>query len=828
MPTLTPLDPIPQEQSPSTELAEFKATLEKAIEKNASVIENTHFTLRGIAQLLDISKDLWEFYRHHAQGVKLTSEQLESLKREINTLSTHINQTLETLNDQKTKATELLQETTTKLQKAAELAAQSQADMQAARQALETIKALETKLPEIQTQLESINSAISNAIDKKQELEDRASELKIEISTALTQKKSQLETQLTEKKTQLESELESQLESKKTELESTLTQASTQAQEALETKKGEIETALETIKADTQAIKTQTQELATQTASKAQQLESKASELATKQEQIEQAQRRSQEQLESVTQATQAAQEQLAEAKEQATRGIESYKAGFINDISIEFAKMMEHFTPTSAIALSALSARVGLLEQSVFQTEILSHITSHFYTIQDMFYHARPCEELPIPEACHRAYIVAYGGAEQQQMTRDKKFLQDTGVANLVVVGGFWQGESIQALPGELKAQQRVFQGERNLEINVDAVGGFVLVLFFTNRVPSQSDDPFFSIHTDQFGLEASGLSAYLAHLESLDGGETLQGQALDQLTQATILATEQSLTRFKEADFTSLKSFYTARLEYENTRKQIARQNGLQVPAPIDTQPYLDNAIDRGMLAYYIYLHNRRSDNELITRTFPLVLERIAEMMDTHTASDAIAYTFSAEDLERLSGYFDSLGPLYRGGFTTEQERRTNLGFYLTYMAYAQGESPRDPRDQMSWCLSEIYRHLGRPNLADTLKYTQMTKIINQEIPSEKSVANLKAYIKATIDSDVQDQAEQKASACVRGLQDTHAQGIFSVLHMIKNAMIMGIVDSGELPPPPPKPLDQGGGNTMFDPSVLENDGNVAFLTD
>ena len=805
MPTLTPLDPIPQEQSPSTELADFKATLEKAIEKNASVIENTHFTLRGIAQLLDISKDLWEFYRYHAQGVKLTSEQLESLKREINTLSAHINQTLETLNDQKSQAQELLQETTTKLQKAAELAAQSQADMQAARQALETIKALETKLPEIQTQLESINSAISNAIDKKQELEDRASELKIEISTALTEKKSELESQLTEKKTQLET----QLETKKSELESTLTQASTQAQEALETKKGEIETALETIKADTQAIKTQTQELATQTASKAQQLESKASELATKQEQIEQAQRRSQEQLESVTQATQAAQEQLAEAKEQATRGIESYKAGFINDISIEFAKMMEHFTPTSAIALSALSARVGLLEKGLFEYEMLSQITSHFYTIQDMFYHARPCEELPIPEACHRAYIVAYGGPEQQQI----RFLDDTGVANQVVVGGFWHGgEPIQALPGEFKAQQRVFQGERILEINVDAVGGFVLVLFFTNRVPSESDDPFFSIHTDQFGLEASGLQAYLAHLESLEslgGGETLQGQALDQLTQASLLATEQSLTRFKEADFESLKSFYTARLEYENTRKQIARQNGLQVPAPIDTQPYLDNAIDRGMLAFYIYLHNRRSDNELITRTFPLVLERIAEMMDTHKASTAIAYTFSAEDLERLSGYFDSLGPLYRGGFSTEQERRTNLGFYLTYMAHSQAQTPREPADQMGWILGEIYRNLGRPNLADTLKYTQMTKIIAQDLPSEKSVASLKAYIKATIDSDVESQAEQKASACVRGLQDTHAQGIFSVLEMIKGAM--------------------EGGDSTYTPHLdaMTNPGNSAFLS-
>ena len=781
---LTPL--TPQEHTPSQELADFKATLEQAIEKNASVIENTHFTLRGIAQLLDISKDLWEFYRYHAQGVKLTSEQLESLKREINTLSTHINQTLENLNDQKTKAQELLQETTAKLTQAQQLAAQSQADMQAARQALETIKALETKLPEIETQLESINTAISNAIDKKQELEDRASELKIEISTALTQKKSELETSLTEKKTQLESELES-----------SLTQASTQAQEALETKRQELETALESIKADTQAIKTQTQELATQVQSKAQQLNTKASELATKQEQIEQAQRRSQEQLESITQAAQATTQELAEAKEQATRGIESYKAGFINDISIEFAKMMEHFTPTSAIALSALSARVGLLEKGLFAYEMLSHITSHFYTIQDMVYHSRPCEELEIPAGCSRAYIVAYGGAEQpQQNTRNwQGSIQGTIQVSVgrmefeekspqVSVGGL-QGEDIVAQAGEFKAQQHYFQGESMLEINVDVVGGFVLVLFFTNRVPSASDDPFFTINADAFGLESSGLQAYLAHLDRLGGGDTLRGQALDQLTQATGLAAEQSLSAFKNADFTSLKSFYTARLEYENTRKQIARQNGLQVPATIDTQPYLDNAIDRGMLAYYIYLHNRRSDNELITRTFPLVLEQIAKLANTHTASTQIAQSFSADDLERLSSYFDSLSPLYRGGFTTKQERRTNLGFYLTYMAHATGQRAAQPADQMGWILGEIYRHLGRPNLANTLKYTQMTKILRQEMPSEKSVATLKEYIKATIDSDVEAKAEQRASACVRGLQDSNAQGIFSVLNMIKGAL-------------------------------------------
>ena len=791
MPTLTPLDSISHE--PSQDLLDFKATLEQAIEKNASVIENTHFTLRGIAQLLDISKDLWEFYRYHAQGVKLTSEQLETLKREINTLSTHINQTLENLNDQKTKATELLQETTTKLTQAQQLAAQSTADMQAARQALETIKTLETKLPEIETQLESINSAISNAIDKKQELEDRASELKIEISTALTEKKSELETQLTEKKTQLESELqtqlESQLESKKSELESTLTQASTTAQEALETKKSELETELESIKADTQNIKTQTQELATQVQSKAQQLNTKASELATKQEQIEQAHTQAQAQLETITQAAQATTTELAEAKEQATRGIESYKAGFINDISREFAKMMEHFTPTSAIALSALSERVGLLEKGLFQYEMLSHITSHFYTIQDMVYADQSYEELAIPPLCHRAYIVVYGGAEQpQQNARNWTGAMQGSIQGAmqgsVRVGGL-QGEDIVAYAGEFKAEQYHFQGERYLEINVDEVGGFVLVLFFTNRVPSESDDPFLTINADAFGLESSGLSTYLAHLDRLGGGDTLRSQALDQLTQATILATEQSLSAFKNADFTNLKSFYTARLEYENTRKQIARQNGLQVPAPIDTQPYLDNAIDRGMLAYYIYLHNRRSDTELITRTFPLVLEQIAALAQTHHASTQIAQSFSADDLQELSSYFDSLGPLYRGGFTTEQERRTNLGFYLTYMAHAQGQRAAQPADQMGWILGEIYRHLGRPNLANTLKYTQMTKILRQEIPSEKSVASLKAYIKATIDKDVQAQAEQRASACVRGLQDTHAQGIFSVLTMIKNAL-------------------------------------------
>ena len=484
----------------------------------------------------------------------------------------------------------------------------------------------------------------------------------------------------------------------------------------------------------------------------------------------------------------------------------------------------MEHFTPTSAIALSALSARVGLLEKSLYQFELTNHITSHFYTIQDMIYASRPCEELGIPEGCQRAYIVAYGGPEQvntrsdtgqenpeQENTENENFLSDTGFQP-VIVGGFLQAEPIVANPGELKAQQYHFQGERNLEINVDAVGGFVLVLFFTNRVPSESDDPFFGIHTDTFGLESSGLQAYLAHLESLGGGDTLRSQALDQLTQATILAQEQSLTRFKEADFTSLKSFYTARLDYENTRRQIARQNGLQVPAPIDTQPYLDNAIDRGMLAFYIYLHNRRSDNELITRTFPLVLEQIANLADTHQASEQIQQSFSADDLQNLSGYFDSLGPLYRGGFTTEQERRTNLGFYLTYMAHAQGESPADPADQMCWILGEIYRHLGRPNLADTLKYTQMTKVLQQEMPSEKSVATLKAYIKTTIDSDVQEQAEQRASACVRGLQDTHAQGIFEVLAMIKGAM------------------GGGGGDSTYTPpaDAMTNPGNGAFLAD
>lgn len=668
MPKLTPLTSQPQ-QEPSQELAEFKATLEQAIAKNASVIENTHFTLRGIAELLDISKDLWEFYRYHAQGIKLSNEQLEVLKKEINTLSTHINQTLENLNDTKRAGDLLFELVKQKLGEAKELATQSQADMQEARTALATIKTLETRLPEIQTQLESLTQGITQAIEKKQELEARAASLQVEITTALETKKSELETQLTEKKS---------------ELESTLSTLAEQAEQA----------------------KTQAETHAATASTKASETKEKAEEIIERQQSIQT----------EIAQAQELARESIAQtedAKTQAINGIEGYKESFLSNIGDAFSSLMAGFYPTHRLHLQALNERLKIAEKMLFGGFNL--VTS--YKTQ-LFMQSGTLDK---PIYCHKGFVL--------------------------VICLITDPNGMQALPN----------------------------FAFTH-----------------LGITPTG-AYYYAELPNASI-ETLN----DLATNGNI----ELMSGFAHTDFSTLDSFYRKRMAYSNKQKQVLRNNGVEIPVrfDIDINDYDENiAGDKGMLAIFIYLHNQSNPQELFTQRSLEQIAQVTKLAHFHKASEQVAESFSSDDLSRLDRYFDSLGQMYRGGFReSESARRENLSFYLTNMAYAQGQTARDPRDQFGWILGEVYRNLGRQNVANALRYTQASKFVANDLPQERNTQKLREYIIACIDSDEASRAEQRANEVTRGLQDQYARGIFEVIERVKNAFDnLNPIAWGENPP-------------------------------
>lgn len=81
-------------QDDGQKLEALKQEIAQAIKDNAGVIANTHYTLQGIAELLNISDDLFRFYRYHAEIIKLNQEQYENLQANLQAITSYINQSL--------------------------------------------------------------------------------------------------------------------------------------------------------------------------------------------------------------------------------------------------------------------------------------------------------------------------------------------------------------------------------------------------------------------------------------------------------------------------------------------------------------------------------------------------------------------------------------------------------------------------------------------------------------------------------------------------------------------------------------------------------------
>lgn len=274
-------DPLAPEldQTDEKKLEAFKQEVAEAIKNNAGVIESTHYTLQGIAELLNISSDLFRFYKYHAQSISLSSKQWAELNANLQAITSYINQALQSLATQHTQSLAIYKLVETMLDEAKSLSDSTKLDLEQVKEALQALNELDHKLAELMSLSAELEAQIKLAEALKQEVTNLSQTLLNEMRTELLSDKEGYERELESKKDEYIALLDTKLGDltrKLAEFESTLTQKSQElaekiaqiessvqdkAQEtkqALETKgqaiKGELETYKDELKAELQEI----------------------------------------------------------------------------------------------------------------------------------------------------------------------------------------------------------------------------------------------------------------------------------------------------------------------------------------------------------------------------------------------------------------------------------------------------------------------------------------------------------------------------------------------------------------------------------------------
>ncbi|WP_407379814.1 hypothetical protein, partial [Helicobacter sp.] len=199
-PSLPDLDTTPPELPDTSKLDTFQEELQEAIEQNTGVIANTHYTLQGIAQLLEVSKDLWRFYKYHSESLQLSNEQITGLKQALQAISTYINNTLETIANAHTAAQTLFNTTEALLDEAKSEALKIEGNLIAVKDALKKIQELELSLQKITELNAELKANLALAQAMKDEINALVPNILNELKANLLADKEQYERELEAKK----------------------------------------------------------------------------------------------------------------------------------------------------------------------------------------------------------------------------------------------------------------------------------------------------------------------------------------------------------------------------------------------------------------------------------------------------------------------------------------------------------------------------------------------------------------------------------------------------------------------------------------------------
>ena len=230
------------------ELEEFKAKLESAITENASVITNTHWTLQGIAQLFDVSKELWAFYGSQISANNSVIKAYAELKAQLASVQDFYSTALESVARLHKTAIRLYNECESALDEAQSLALKVSTDLSDTKSTLSQIQNLLDKLGDFEDTKTELETLLNSADEAKTNLTNLVSSLITEAKAELLASKESYESELESKHKEFLDSLTSRLsdlESKANEITTTLENAQLAYISALESKQSEINTELE-------------------------------------------------------------------------------------------------------------------------------------------------------------------------------------------------------------------------------------------------------------------------------------------------------------------------------------------------------------------------------------------------------------------------------------------------------------------------------------------------------------------------------------------------------------------------------------------------------
>ncbi len=74
-------------------LNELKKQIQEALKEDNNLILNTHYTLLGIAELLELSREFFTFYGYQCENLKLNNKHYNTIKSEMVEISKFVNST---------------------------------------------------------------------------------------------------------------------------------------------------------------------------------------------------------------------------------------------------------------------------------------------------------------------------------------------------------------------------------------------------------------------------------------------------------------------------------------------------------------------------------------------------------------------------------------------------------------------------------------------------------------------------------------------------------------------------------------------------------------
>lgn len=370
-------DPLAPEldQTDEKKLEAFKQEVAEAIKNNAGVIESTHYTLQGIAELLNISSDLFRFYKYHAQSISLSSKQWAELNANLQAITSYINQALQSLATQHTQSLAIYKLVETMLDEAKSLSDSTKLDLEQVKEALRALNELDHKLAELMSLSAKLEAQIKLAEALKQEVTNLSQNLLNEMRTELLRDKEGYERELESKKDEYIALLDTKLGDltrKLAEFESTLTQKSQELAEKI----AEIESSVQDKAQETkQALETKGQAIKGELESYKDELKAELQEIiqnaggdisgSGSQEALNAIKRAKDQALQALQEKKSELETQLAELGKQTKAELEAKKAIALESINTDKTTALETITQEKTKALQEINALLQGLKPS-------------------------------------------------------------------------------------------------------------------------------------------------------------------------------------------------------------------------------------------------------------------------------------------------------------------------------------------------------------------------------------------------------------------------------------------------------------------------------